>query len=231
LVSRGIAAKQELDDAIARADAAKAGTAASMAMADLAKRTLGRVEVRSSFDGVVTRIWRGKGALVDGTAATPIVQLATTFEVEFVADSTQKEFYSLEEGQAAQIQLSDGATIQGQLRARASALDPATGLAQIRFSVVSPTGSVPLGAFGRALVTTGHRDSVLQVPVDALRGAVADGAEVVVCKDGQAQLRSIKTGWRNDKSVEIVEGLAAGEKVATDHVLGLDNGTPLSEAK
>jgi RND family efflux transporter MFP subunit len=232
LVGKGIAARQELDDATARADGAKAGTAAAMAMADLARRTLGRVEVRSSFDGLVTRIWRGRGALVDGTSATPIVQLATTQDVEFVAESTEHEFFSLAEGQAAKGELADrAASFEGAIRARASALDSATGLAPIRISVASSSAPLPLGAFGRVVITTGHRDRISLIPIAALRGAVSDGAEVAICKDGKAELRSLRTGWRDDKSVEVVSGLAEGERVAIDHVLGLDNGTALREAK
>jgi HlyD family secretion protein len=232
LVARGIAAKQELDDAVARADAAKAGTAASMAMVDLARRTLGRVDVRSSFAGVVTRIWRGQGALVDGSSATPIVQLATSQQIEFVAESTEREFFALAEGQAARGELSDRAvSFDGTVRARASALDPLTGLAPIRIAVATTTASMPLGAFGRVVITKGHRDKVLQIPLAALRGAVADGAEVAVCKNGKAELRALRTGWRDDKSVEVVGGLGPEERVAVDHVLGLEDGTTLREAQ
>jgi len=64
-----------------------------------------------------------------------------------------------------------------------------------------------------------------------VRGAVADGAEVVVCKDGKADVRTAKIGWRDDKRVEIVEGLTEGEHVAVDHALGLETGAPIVEAK
>jgi hypothetical protein len=64
-----------------------------------------------------------------------------------------------------------------------------------------------------------------------MRGAVADGAEVVVCKDGKAEVREVKVGWRDDERVEITNGLAAGERVALDHVLGLETDSPIVEAK
>ena len=86
-----------------------------------------------------------------------------------------------------------------------------------------------MGAYGRATITTRHRDAVLAVPSEALRGAVSDGAEVVVCKDGKAELRRIRVGYRDSKRVEVVEGLAASERVAVDHVLGLDTGTAIAE--
>jgi RND family efflux transporter MFP subunit len=232
LVARGIAAKQELDDAVARADAAHAAVASAVAAVDTARRTLGRVEVRSSFDGLVTRIWRGPGALVDGTAATPIIQLAASGGIEFVAETTADELSMLAEGQPVTGQLVDARTpFAGTVRVRASALDPTTGLGTVRILLVDPPPGLPLGAFGRVVVTTKHREGVLTVPGEALRGAVADGAEVVVCKDGKASLSTVGIGWRDDKAVEITRGLTPGDRVAVDHVLGLEDGTAIAEVK
>ena len=229
LVSRGIAARQELDDAVARAEASHASVAAARAATDLARRTLGRVQVRSSFDGVVTRVWRGPGALVDGTAATPILQLAAMGGVEFVADATDRELAAVKEGQAAKGTLSAGGAFDGVVRARSSALDPATGLGTVRITLTA--GDAPIGSFGRVVVTTAHREGVPLLPAESLRGAVADGAEVAVCEAGKIELKAVQIGWRDDAHVEVTEGLAAGQRVAVDHVLGLDDGTRITEAK
>jgi HlyD family secretion protein len=231
LVARGIAAKQELDDATARADQAQAAVNAAVAASDLAQRTLGRVQVRSTFDGVVTRVWRGAGALVDGTAATPIVQLAASALAELDVDVTDRQLVGIEAGQAARITLATGGEpLAGTVRARSTALDPATGLGFVRIGI---DGSPPvtLGVFGTATVEVGKRDGVLVVASEAMRGAVADGAELVVCKEGKAEVRTVKVGWRDERQVEITEGLAEGEHVATDHVLGLETGAPIVEAK
>ena len=232
LVGRGIAAKQELEDAVAREGSAKATVASAIAAADLAQRTLGRVEVRSSFAGVVTKIWRGPGAIVDGTAATPIVQLAASASVEFVADTTAAELGLVKEGQPVKGDVLEGQKpFAGSVRLRAMALDPLTGLGTVRIAVTAGAEGLPLGAFGRAVITLGHRDGVLEVPVEAIRGAASDGTEIVVCKDGKASLRNVHVGWRGPSSVEVKDGLQPGEAVATDHVLGLEEGTPISEAR
>ena len=205
---------------------------AALAASDLARRTLGRVQVRSTFDGVVTRVWRGAGALVDGTATTPIVQLAANMLAEFDVDATEHQLSDIEIGQPATIALaSGGEAIEGTVRARSTALDPATGLGFVRIGVTDMKAPITLGAFGTATVKVGKHDGVLVVSTAAVRGAVADGAEVVVCKDGKADVRTVKIGWRDDSRVEVVEGVAEGERVATDHVLGLETGAPIVEAK
>ncbi|MDP9002380.1 MAG: efflux RND transporter periplasmic adaptor subunit [Myxococcota bacterium] len=231
LVARGIAAKQELDDTAARAAQAHSAISAAVAGADVARRTLGRVQVRTTFDGVVTRVWRGVGALVDGTAATPIVQLASTTLAEFDADATERQLVGVNPGQLASIVLATGGDrISGTVRARSTALDPATGLGLVRIAVDSAF-PVVLGMFGTATLAVGERRDVLVVPASAMKGAVADGAELAICKDGKAEIRTINVGWRDDARVEVVAGVAEGERVAVDHVLGLETGTPIVEGK
>jgi hypothetical protein len=96
---------------------------------------------------------------------------------------------------------------------------------------IEPTAAIVLGVFGTATVKIGERRGVLLVPAIALRGAVADGAEVAVCKDGKAEVRTISVGWRDNERAEVVAGIAEGERVAVDHVLGLETGSPIVEEK
>lgn len=231
LVARGIAARQEQDDAVARAEAARASVTSAEAALDTARRTLGRVQVHSSFDGVVTRVWRGPGALVDGTAATPIVQLAASNAVELVADATERDLALVRAGAVARGAIdATGVTFDAVVRTASTALDPATGLGAVRLAIAGDAPG-PIGAFARVVVTTQHRDGVPVLPSTALRGAIADGAEVAVCAGDKVTIRAVKVGWRDDARFEVKDGVAANERVAIDHVLGLDDGTSIREAK
>jgi len=228
LVTRGIAARQELDDATAKAETEKQSVASSQAALDLARRTLGRVQVRVAFGGVVTRVWRGPGAIVDGTAATPIAQVAAASGAEFVADATERDLVRIESGCQARVLLAPGApSLNGSVRAVSSALEATTGLGVVRVSLTDTPATLLMGAQGRVTVVTRHRDSVLLLPAEALRGAVADGAEVVVCTPEGASVRPVQVGYRDDHQFEVVSGLDASDKVAVDHVLGLETGTAL----
>jgi hypothetical protein len=182
------------------------------------------------FSGVVTRLWRGPGALVDGTSATPVVQVAASTGSEFVAAATEKELASVAAGQLARVRLDSGSdNLPGRVRLRSSALDPTTGLGTIRLTLdPSPAGLV-MGAYGRATIALRHRVGALTLPSEALRGAVSDGAEIVLCKDGKALLRTVQVGYRDQHRFEVTDGISAAERVAVDHVLGLDTGTPIEE--
>jgi hypothetical protein len=69
------------------------------------------------------------------------------------------------------------------------------------------------------------------LPATALRGAVSDGVELAICKNGKAELHPVKVGWRDETRFEPLEGVESDDRVAIDHVLGLDDGTELIEAK
>ena len=80
----GIAARQELDDAATRADTARAGESEAETAAKRARRQVERATVRSPLAGVVVRILRRSGELVDGTPSTPIVEVADPSHLELV---------------------------------------------------------------------------------------------------------------------------------------------------
>jgi cobalt-zinc-cadmium efflux system membrane fusion protein len=177
----------------------------------------------------VTRVFRGAGALVDGTAATPVLQLAATSVAEFVADVTQRDLVVLAEGQPARgVLAGSGAAIEGAVRSRPRALDPATGLGTVRITLTSAgADQIPVGAFARVTVVLGRHDAPIVIPVAALRGAAADGGEVAVCAGEKAALHVVKLGKRDASRVEILDGISAVDSVAIDHVLALEDDTPI----
>jgi len=230
LVERGIAASQELDDAVAAADREKADVHAAEAAASSARVTLGRVKIKAPFGGSVTRVWRGPGALVDGTAGTPIVQIASS-ELELALDATSEELAGVQSGQKVAVELdAERRHLTGVVRARPEALDPASGLGVVRVQLANAEPPPMVGSFGVGVIDEGRKASALVVPASALRGAVSDGAELVVCKDGKADIRTVTTGFRDGKLVEVLSGLKAGERVAVDRVLGLEQDYPLADA-
>jgi RND family efflux transporter MFP subunit len=230
LVARGIAARQELEDAIAKAEAARQAVAAAAAGDDSARRTLGRVQVRTGVAGRVTKVFRGAGALVDGTPATPLLQLAASSGAELVADVPQRDLFRLAEGQHAHGALAgaDSMLLEGTVRTRPRALDAATGLGSVRITLTSDAArDLPVGAFGHVRVDTGRRENALVVPQAALRGAISDGAELVVCAGDKAAIKIVTVGYRDDKRVEIVSGIGPDDEVAIDHLLALEDDTPI----
>jgi multidrug efflux pump subunit AcrA (membrane-fusion protein) len=81
------------------------------------------------------------------------------------------------------------------------------------------------GMFGRAWFATGKR-SVLSAPASAVmeRGQLQS---VFVAEDGTARTRIVTLGQRSDGAVEVLSGLAPGEKVVAPIPQGLRDGARL----
>jgi HlyD family secretion protein len=71
-------------------------------------------------------------------------------------------------------------------------------------------------------IVMAERDSVLRIQNGP---AIGRGTEhqVYVLRNGNAVLREIRTGLRNDEYVEVVEGLAEGDQVVLSDISSLDN--------
>jgi membrane fusion protein (multidrug efflux system) len=237
----GIAARQEVDDATARAEAAKAAESEAAAVAQRAQRQVDRARVRSPLAGVVVRILRRPGELVDGTPATPVLEVADPSRLELVSDAAAADLVRVHRGQAAEVTVAalPGARFPAVVSVVSPAVDRATGLGTIRVAIDLTAGALkagvrpPIGVLGAARITVGAARAAVLVPRESVRaaGAGAD-AEVVVCgADGLAHVRRIRRGTAAAAGkVEVVDGVAAGESVAVDPVIGLAEGDQIEVA-
>jgi RND family efflux transporter MFP subunit len=225
---RGIAARQEVDDAAAREAEAMADEASATARARQAHQQIKRTAVRSPMTGVVLRILRKPGELVDGTPATPVVEIADTSALELLADTPTQDLVRLSPGAPATLAFPamPGQFFKGTVSRVAPAVDRSTGLGAARVSI-DDTGAVrlPVGTYGVASVSSGAPHSVVRVPSIAVRSSAGGGSEVVVCgKDKRAHVVKVRPGAARDGLVEVDGALGPADRVSVDPVIGLSDG-------
>jgi RND family efflux transporter MFP subunit len=225
LVEGGVGARRDLDDATAKLASANAELAAATARAGLADRNLARRDLRAPYAGVVLHVTRRVGESVDGTSATPIVEVADISQLELRAQVPPAALATLTDGMPATVSIG-AATIGAKIVRVAPAVDPATLLGTVRLALDAGT-KPPVGTAATARITTGTHPGVA-VPAAALRRSLTGSDELVVCDHGVARVRPVTVGLRDGATAEIREGLQAGESVVTDHVLGIDDGQALA---
>jgi RND family efflux transporter MFP subunit len=240
LLTKGIAAQREVEEAEARRAAAAAELRAIDARRSGAVRQRDRAHVKSPIDGVVVRLHRHAGELVDGTPATPIAEVADPSHLELRADIPAADLVRVVEGTPVGIRLDaiPGEKLDGAVAFVSPAVDPATSLGVVRASIQQPAGSTLHLALGLAgaieLPVTGRPGGVL-VPAVAVRRSPEGAEEVVVCSRKEdalvAEVRPVVVGAHAGDLVEIASGLKAGELVVTQHVLGLEEGAALEIEK
>jgi HlyD family secretion protein len=231
--AHGIAARQEVDDAATRAATARAAETEAEAASKRAHRQVERATVRSPIAGVVVRLLRRPGELVDGTPATPIMEVADPSRLELVSDATASDLVRIEKGARAALTVAALPQMKwaGAVTAVSPAVDRTTGLGAVRVSVdLAAATRPPIGALGTARIVVGAPRPAPVVPKQALRNGVGTDADVVVCgSDGVAHLRRVTRGVEAGDKVEATP-LSAGELVALEPI-GIADGDAIEIAK
>jgi RND family efflux transporter MFP subunit len=230
----GIAARQEVDDATARADSATAAQNEAESTARRAQRQVERAIVRSPLQGVVVRIFRRPGELVDGTPATPIVEVADPSRLELDADATARDLVLLRKGQLADLTVGALPRVvwTGTVAAVSPAVDRATGLGVVRIELgLADRPRPPIGVQGTARVNAGAPRQTVVVPKEAARSGVGSEMEIVLCgADGLAHVRRFPRREAVGDAVE-APGLPVGQAVVVEPVLGIADGEALEIAR
>ncbi len=237
LVDRGVASRQEAEADEAGAVAAEAALAEAVSAAATARRRRGWADVRAPFDGVVVRVLRRAGDTVDGTPATPVVQVASPAGAQVAADATAAVLARVEPGQAATVEPAASGheppapdLVPARVLRTSRAVDSATGTGEVRLAFDGPRpAGLTLGTSVGARIGVRSRDGATVVPARALRRDEEGHTEAVVVENGKAVVRRVTTGIADGDRVEVVDGLAAGETVVVDDPVGLAEGTPLAE--
>jgi RND family efflux transporter MFP subunit len=226
LVEAGLVARRELERARAAAAVATASVGAARARVGAARANDARRELRAPYAGVVLHLWKRTGEFVDGTAtSTPVAEVANISTLEVRAQVAPSVLAPVRDGMPASVTLASQILPAHVVRV-APAVDPTTLLGAVRIAI-DGTHAIPVGIAATARISIGTHSGVL-VPAAAIRRSIVGADELVVCDKGTARVRPVAIAQRSERGVEIASGLAAGEQVVTDHVLGLEDGQPVT---
>jgi RND family efflux transporter MFP subunit len=228
LEKEGIAAHKDVEEAKAREAAAAADVSAAQAKRTAAEAQLDRASVRSPLAGTIVHIHRRAGELVDGTPATPVVEIADPTTLELRADAPAADVVKLLAGDAATVTLDalPDAPLEAKIGTIAPAVDPATGLGAVRVSLTGPQDPhLRIGLAGRAEVLLAERE-VVTVPTVAVRRNPEGKSEVVVCAGDKAEVRAVDARPAGNDRTEVTN-VSAGDQVAITHVLHIEDKSPI----
>jgi HlyD family secretion protein len=178
----------------------------------------------------VLHVLRKLGELVDGSAATPIAEVADLAVLEIHAQVSPAALAPLRERMPATVRVLGAAEPRTASVYRvAPAVDATTLLGLVRLRLDKSDG-VAVGAAATARIAIAERPGI-RVPASALRRSLVGADEVVVCDQGVARVRTVQVGVRDERGVELASGVKPGEQVVIDHVLGLEEGQALVGSK
>jgi RND family efflux transporter MFP subunit len=231
LVGRGVVSGEQAETDEAAATAAEAALSQAQTARALASHRRGWAELKAPFEGVVLRVLRHAGEPVDGTAATPVIEIAAEQPVQVALDATAAELVRLSEGQAAEIVVDTPAAppIPARVSGVARSVDAATGTGPVRLDPSTADASLLLGRVVEARIVVARHEGVLFVPAPALRGGADGVVEAVVVKDHRSHVVTIVAGIHDGDRVEVVSGLAEGDLIVVDDPVGLGDDAPVRD--
>ncbi|UCZ86319.1 efflux RND transporter periplasmic adaptor subunit [Pseudomonas sp. L5B5] len=218
LGSIGAASAQQVDQQRAQARSAEANLAAARAEHEQALAQLAdaraqqqKAVVRAPVAGVISERHARIGAL---SASEPLFRLIRDNQLELDGEVTQKGLFLLDVGTQIQVQAAGVAEpVIGTVRLLAPKVDPLSRRARVRIALAAAPG-LRAGSFATASLELPHQASSLVLPQRALTFVSDQQASVMVLGlDGKASLRQVRVGRRDGIQVELLSGLAEGERV------------------
>lgn len=178
------------------------------------------VQIRSPVTGRILKIVQESEAVVQ--TGGPLIEIGDPLDLEIIADLLSSDAVQIKEGAAVRIDGWGGLPLHGKV----TRIDPAgflkvsaLGIEEQRVRVTIDLVDPPeawsrLGHDFRVVVhvTVWAGDNVLTGPIGALFRRGDDWA-VFAVRDGRARVTTVNIGHRNNRTAEILDGLADGTKI------------------
>jgi len=188
-------------------------------------------EIRSPINGVVTdrSLYPGEMA----AAGTPLLTVMDTSSVIARAHIPQDQAALLKLGDKATITVpgtgSDEAEpIEGKVTVVSPALDPNSTTVEVWVKADNPKGRLRPGTSVKISMLARSVPNSLVIPAAAVLTS-PDGSNYVMVagSDNKAHQKTVKTGIRQGDQVQMLEGLAEGDRVITSGAYGLPDNTKI----
>jgi membrane fusion protein (multidrug efflux system) len=220
LVQSQAVSEEEVDRGVAEYAVAQARVERTRAIID-------RKIIRAPFRARIGIADIHPGQYLDGgTELTTLQGVSDAAHVDFAV--AQDVAAGLRRGDRVSVYAgTDSAPIAARIIAVDAKVDPTTRNAQVRALVEDGAALAP-GASVRVEVPVGPADTVVTVPVSALRKSPAGDHVFVLAADStgkmRAHVRPVRSGEAMDQDVMILAGLEAGEQVAASGSFKLREG-------
>ncbi|OSQ43795.1 efflux RND transporter periplasmic adaptor subunit [Marivita geojedonensis] len=255
LVERGVASLVRLEDAAQILNVRKSARDAAQSARAMAESTLERTEAAlimpdvtsdGNSDCCITLTAPTNGAVLSVeriserpvSAGETLLSIGDPTDLEIVAEPLSRDAVQIPDAARAIVDRWGG---PDPLEARLRRIDPsartdvsALGIEEQRveavFDIVSPPedrAGLGNGYSVRLSVVMWETDDALQVPLGALFRVGSDWALFTI-KDGTATEKTVEAGARNDRTVQILSGLAEGDQIIVHPGEAVADGVPVT---
>ncbi len=171
-----------------------------------------KAKIIAPFTGAI-----GLSTISEGTflsMGTKIANLVSIGELDIECNIAERHVASLSKGTKLTFTLSGSSKVY---KAAISAIEPkidyATRTVAVKARINNPDDHCLAGSFAKIIIIINERKGIL-VPSNAIISDI-EGYKVYIVKGDQSLPRIVKTGYRDEKNVEIVSGINPGDTMIT----------------
>lgn len=178
---------------------------------ELARQQLADTVLRAPIDGAMNARQAAVGEFLN--AGTPVATLVRINPLRLRLAVPERETGAIRQGQLVRLTLETDPTVyEGRVARLAPAISEQTRALMIEAEIPNEQGRLRPGAFARAEIVVQPDRRLVTVPAEALV-TFAGVEKVLVVENGRAVEKRVTTGRRTGNRLEILSGLAAGERV------------------
>jgi len=187
-------------------------------------------EVRADQDGTVLEIGVREGQHVRPGAR--LMTIADLSEVWVVADLFQDEVHAVSPGQSVSMRTPDqpGRVWEGEVEYVYPTVDPDSRSVPVRMRFENPERTLRPNSYVNVTIEAAPRRNVIHIPREALIRTSQSDRVILALGDGRYRPARVVPGIESGGRVEIIEGLALGERVVVSAQFLIDSEASLQGA-
>jgi HlyD family secretion protein len=192
---------------------ASANLAQAQAVLAQAQVRLGQTRLVAPADGLVLSRQVEPGDVVQ--PGRTLLVLARDGATRLVAEPDEKSLAFVREGQRARASADAfaGQSFESRVLSIAPAIDPRRGTVQLKLEVPEPPVYLRADMTVSIDIEVARAAGALVIPSEVVRDASSAAPWVLLVRDGKAVRQQVALGLRGEGRVQVLEGLAAGDRV------------------
>ena len=232
LRKKDVVSQQDLDERRSGLAQATANVAAADANVQRLRQTEGFKRIVAPFAGVITRRNVDVGDLIDAGGTRPLFLLAQTDPLRVYINVPQAYAQLVKAGQPVVVTQAElrGQRFKGEVARTSGAIDTATRMMQVEVSLPNREGLLLPGAYVQVSLPLAA-SRALSVPANALLFRAEGTRVATVDAEGRVRLRTIQVGRNYGETVEVLDGITAGDRLIVNPSDSLAEGDVVTVAK
>jgi len=229
LQDQKIVSEDELEKALSQLRVAEANHNAAAKQLAIAEDHVGDTFLRAPLSGFVAARHVSVGQYV--SPYTPVLELVAVDPLRLRLEVPERSVGAIREGMSVTVVLVafPGEEFSGQVTRLGAALDPDTRTLLVEAAIANPDGRLKPGQFAHTTLDLGMEEATV-VPRAAVDTFAGTHRAFVIGPTGHVDARSVTPGRDLGETMEILEGIEPGERVATSHLDRLADGLQVNVA-